>query len=176
MEAVAARSDLVKLLQDTRETFLAGCSGISDTQGKFKPAPDRWSIEECAEHVALVENGLLARLTQEATPCDHTERPERQAELAKLGRDRSGKRNAPERARPTGRFGSLANALQQFAANREKTMAYLRDCPDDLHARTVVHPVGAMTSHELVIMMSSHTLRHLDQIREVQATPGYPQA
>ncbi len=176
MEAVAAHSDLIKLLQDTRETFLAGCSGISDTQGKFKPAPDRWSIEECTEHVALVEARLLLRLTEEAKPSEHVERPERQVELARTTRDRSGKRNAPEPARPTGRFGSLANALQQFAANREKIMAYLRDCADDLHARTVVHPVGPMTSHELVVMMSSHTLRHLDQIREVQATPGYPQA
>ena len=174
MEAVAARSGLIKSLEQTRDTFLAGCSGISDAQAKFKPAPDRWSIEECAEHVALVENGLLSRLAQEATPCEHIERPERQAELARLGIDRSGKRNAPERARPTGRFGSLSNALQQFAANREKTVSYLRDCNDDLHARKVVHPIGEMTSHELVVLMSNHTLRHLEQIREVQAAPGYP--
>lgn len=173
-EAVAAHSDLINQLQETRDTFLAGVSGISNAQGKFKPAPDRWSIEECAEHIALVENGLLARLTQEATPSEHVVRPERQAELHKLGRDRSGKRQAPERARPTGRFGSLSKALEEFAANREKTLAYLRGCTDDLHARTVVHPIGAMTSHELVILMSAHTLRHLEQIREVQSAPGYP--
>ena len=174
MEAVAAREELIQSLQQTRDAFLAGVSGISDVQGKFKPAPDRWSIEECAEHVALVELGMMARLTQEATPSDHVERPERQAELARLGRDRSGKRNAPERARPTGRFGSLSNALQQFSANRDKTIAYLRDCGEDLHARTVVHPIGAMTCHELVVLMSNHTLRHLEQVREVQSAPGYP--
>jgi hypothetical protein len=110
MEAIAAREELIQSLQQTRDAFLSGVSGVSDAQGKFKPGPDRWSIEECAEHVALVDVGLVARLTQEASPCDHVERPERQAELAQLGRDRTGKRNAPERARPTGRFGSLSNA------------------------------------------------------------------
>jgi hypothetical protein len=176
MEAVAARSDLIKQLQETRDIFLAGVSGISDAQGTFKPAPDRWSIEECAEHIALVENGLLMRLTQEATPSEHIERPERQEQLRKLGLDRASKRQAPERARPTGRFGSVSKALEQFVVNREKTMAYLRDCQDDLHARTVVHPIGAMTCHELVVLMSAHTLRHLEQIREVQVTPGYPRS
>ncbi len=174
MEAVTARSDLIKQLQETREIFLAGVSGISDAQGKFKPAPDRWSIEECAEHIALVESGLLTRLMQEASPSEHIERPERQQELRKLGIDRASKRQAPERARPTGRFGSVSKALGQFVANREKTMAYLRDCQDNLHARTVVHPIGTMTCHELVVLMSAHTLRHLEQIREVQATPGFP--
>jgi hypothetical protein len=174
--AAPARAGLIKDLQESRDTFIAGVTGISDAQGKFKPAPDRWSIEEVAEHIALVEVGLMARLMQEATPCEHIERPERQAELRKLGFERASKRQAPERARPTGRFGSLSNALNEFKANREKTLAYMRDCQDDLHARTIVHPIGAMTCHELVVLMASHTLRHLEQIREVQATPGYPHA
>jgi uncharacterized damage-inducible protein DinB len=177
MEAVApARAELIKELQQSRDTFIAGVTGITDAQSKFKPAPDRWSIEEIAEHLALVEVGLMARITQESTPSEHVERPDRQAELRKMGLERISRRQAPERARPTGRFGSLSNALNAFKANREKTLAYIRDCQDDLHARTVVHPIGAMTCHELVILMASHTLRHLEQIRELQAAPGYPRA
>jgi hypothetical protein len=173
MEATAS-ADLIRQLQETRDTFLAGVSSVSESQAKFKTAPDRWSIEECAEHIALVENGLLARITQESIPSDRVERPERQAELRKLGAERTTKRLAPERVRPTGRFGSIAKALEQFVANREKTIAYLSECRDDLHARTVVHPIATMTCHEMVVLMSAHTLRHLDQVREIQATPGYP--
>jgi uncharacterized damage-inducible protein DinB len=170
----AERDSLLAGLRTTRDTFLAGLSGISEAQARFRPAPDRWSIEECAEHIALVENGLLMRLTRESSPSERLVRPERQTELGKLGRERSTKRQAPERVRPTGRFGSVAKALEQFVANREQTIAYLRDCRDDLHARTVVHPIGQMTCHELVVLMTAHTLRHLDQIREIQASPGYP--
>ena len=176
MEAIATRSDLIEQLRQTRDIFLSGVSGVSDAQGKFKAGPDRWSIEECAEHIALVENSLLVRLTEEATPSEHVERPERQEELREIGRNRASKRQAPERVRPTGRFGSVSKALEQFAASREKTVAYVRDSRDDLHARIVVHPIGTMTSHEFVLLMSAHTLRHLEQIREVQAAPGYPRA
>jgi len=156
---VSEREEMIGGLRASRAAFLTACGGVTELQGKFKPAPDRWSIEECAEHVALVEKGLLMRLTEEAIPSERVVRPERQVELRKMAADRSTKRQVPERARPSGQFGSLARALEQFAANREKTIAYLSVCQDDLHARNIAHP---------------HTLRHLDQIREIQKSPGYP--
>ena len=36
-----------------RKTFLDAIAGLSEAQWKFKPAPDRWSIAEIAEHVIL---------------------------------------------------------------------------------------------------------------------------
>jgi hypothetical protein len=171
---ISEREELLGGLRASRAALLAGCAGITELQGKFKPAPDRWSIEECAEHIALVEKGLLMRLSQEAIPSERAVRPERQIELRKMATDRTTKRQVPERARPSGQFGSLQNALDQFAANREKTIAYVSACEDDLHARSIVHPVGTMTCHEYVIFVTSHTLRHLDQIREIQKSPGYP--
>jgi uncharacterized damage-inducible protein DinB len=171
---VSEREELIGGLRASCAAFLTACAGITELQGKFKPAPERWSIEECAEHIALVEKGLLMRLTQEAIPSERAVRPERQAELRKMAADRSTKRQVPERSRPSGQFGSLAKALEQFAANREKTIAYLSACQDDLHARNIVHPIGTMTCHEYVIFMTTHTLRHLDQIREIQKSSGYP--
>ena len=176
MDAVGTtdRFALLDGLRTTRDAFVAGVAGITDLQGKYKPEPDRWSIEECAEHLALVEKGILQRLTQEATPSEHAENPARQAQLRKSGADRTSKRQAPERARPSGQFGSLKNALEQFAANREKTIEYLSSCQEDLHARTIVHPLATMTCHEYVVFMTGHTLRHIEQIREIQQTSVYP--
>ena len=88
--------------------------------------------------------------------------------------NRTTKRQAPERVYPSGRFGSLAKALEQFSANRDQTIAYLSECKDDLHARSIVHPIGPMTCHECFVIIANHPLRHLAQIREIQATPGYP--
>lgn len=176
MEPIApARAGLIKDLQESRDTFIVGVTGITNLQAKFKPAPDRWSIEEVTEHVVLIELSLMGRIMQESTPSEHVERPERQVEVRKLGFERTSKRQAPERVHPTGRYTSLSNALDAFKTNREKTLAYMCDCHDDLHARTFMHPfVGAITCHELVILLASHTLRHLEQVREIQKTPGYP--
>ena len=171
----AERNALIEQLKGTRQSFVAAASGMTDAQGKFKPAPDRWSIEECAEHLALVERALLKRIREESTASDHVERPERQTELHRAAVNRDGKRQAPDRVAPSGQYGSLAKALDQFASNREQTIAYVSACPDDLHARTVAHPVfGAMTSHEYLIFMAGHTLRHLEQVREIQASSGFP--
>jgi uncharacterized damage-inducible protein DinB len=165
---------LIEQLRATGQAFVGGVSGFTDAQGKFKPAPGCWSIEECAEHLALVEKGILKRISEDYTPCEPVERPDRQAELRQIGANRASKRQAPDRVRPTGQFGSLAKALEQFTSSRAQTIAYVSGCPDDLHGRTVVHPIGQMTSHEYLVLMSAHTLRHLDQVREIQASPGFP--
>jgi len=170
----ADRTALVNELRATRATFLEALAGISDEQSKFKPAPDRWSIEECAEHVALVENGMLKRVTDESAVSERSERPERQEEVREFMLNRMSKRQAPGRVYPSGRFGSLANALEQFSTNRDQTIAYLSECKDDLHARSIVHPIGPITCYECFAIIVNHPLRHLAQIREIQAAPGYP--
>src|SRR5947209_6162535 len=40
-------------LHATRKMFLDSVAGLSDTQWNFKPAPERWSVAECAEHIAV---------------------------------------------------------------------------------------------------------------------------
>jgi len=172
--AIDDRMALVDELRATRATFLEGLAGISEAQSKFKPAPDGWSIAECAEHVALVEKGMMSRITDESSTSERTVRPEKQGDLRKSTLNRTSKRQAPERVVPTGRFSSLAKALEQFSANRDDTIAYLTSCKDDLHARSFAHPTGPMTCHEGFILIANHPLRHLAQIREIQASPEYP--
>jgi len=169
------RLALIDELRATRATFLEGLAGISEAQEKFKPGSDRWSIAECVEHVTLVEKGLLRRITDESSASERLLRPEKHGELRKFSLNRASKRQAPERVVPTGRFGLLAEALQQFSANRDETIAYLKNCEDDLHAQLFVHPTaGPLTCHEGFIIIANHPLRHLQQIREIQASPGYP--
>jgi len=46
-------------LHATRKLFLDSIAGLSDAQWNFKPAPDRWSIAECAEHIAVSEDSIF---------------------------------------------------------------------------------------------------------------------
>src|SRR5260370_24147043 len=43
----------------TRKVFLDSVAGLSDVQWNFKPAPERWSIAECAEHIAVSEDAIF---------------------------------------------------------------------------------------------------------------------
>ena len=170
------RIALVGELHATRTAFLEALAGVSEAQAKFKLAPDRWSIEECAEHVVLVEKGMLKRVTDESAVSARNERPGRQEEIRGSTLNRANKRESPAHVVPSGRFGSLAKALEQFSVNRDQTIGYVSDCNDDLDARSIVHPIGPMTCHECLIVIANHPLRHLGQIREIQETPGYPMA
>src|SRR5438445_452920 len=58
----AERAHAIKLLQDSQKEFLSLVAGLSEEQWNYKPAPDRWSVGETAEHIVLAEGGLFANL------------------------------------------------------------------------------------------------------------------
>ena len=173
----AERAELIEELREVGKQFCAEASNLTVAQAKFKSAPDRWSIEECVEHVATVEKGFFKRLQEQGTPApDATPTPVRsEAELRKEIVDRTIKKTAPETVRPTGRYGSLDAALDSFRASREEAIAYLANGKDDLFDRCVMHPrLGALTSRQAFIFIIQHPVRHLAQIREIKAAPEYP--
>ena len=43
----------------TRAKFLKSIDGLTEAQWTFKPAPDRWSIAEVAEHIGISEGTIL---------------------------------------------------------------------------------------------------------------------
>src|ERR1700682_3818862 len=48
----AERDKAVAELEGSRQMFLDATKGLSAAQWNFKAGPDRWSIAECAEHIA----------------------------------------------------------------------------------------------------------------------------
>ncbi len=59
------RDALLKRLQQTQQAFHASISGLSDAQWTFKAGPDRWSIAEVAEHIAISETTILQLVTDQ---------------------------------------------------------------------------------------------------------------
>ncbi len=50
------RSYAAKMLKDTEKGVKGDqIKGLTEAQLKFKPAPDKWSIEECVKHIAASE-------------------------------------------------------------------------------------------------------------------------
>src|SRR5690349_24333780 len=56
------RANALQWLEESRVEFLAAVDGLTDAQWKWKPAPDRWSVGEVAEHVVLAEAGQFANV------------------------------------------------------------------------------------------------------------------
>lgn len=175
----AERKMLLDHLAKSSQEFLASVEGLSPEQWNYKAGPDRWSIANCAEHIAasedfirgMVENNVL---TTEPTPDRVAARKPLDEKVLQMITDRSFKAQAPEPLRPTSRFGSPQGAVNHFEESRAETVT-LAKSRDDLRERAAEHPAfKELDAYQWLLFLSGHTLRHTAQIQEVKASPGYP--
>jgi DinB family protein len=172
------RDSLLKHLQQTQQAFVASISGLSDAQWTFKAGPDRWSIAEVAEHIAVSETTILQLVTDQvmkaaAVPRNPTPVSDEQLLAGLL--DRTSKFQAPEMLKPTNRWATRDALVKAFLAAREKTAAYVKTTTDDLRGHSAPHPVFKMLDgYQWVLLLSGHSARHTAQIEEVKASAGYP--
>src|SRR5260370_29726540 len=58
------RTYLLDQLEQSKEGVLASISGLTQSQWRFKPAPNVWSVQECAEHIILAEDFIFGGVQQ----------------------------------------------------------------------------------------------------------------
>lgn len=171
------RAALVAELERTSAKFLASIDGLTEAQWNFKPAPDRWSIAECAEHIAAAEpmvrkmigDSMKAELPAESLAGAHQDEKIKVALV-----DRTKKFKAPEPLIPTNRFGSPAEAVAAFKKERAETIA-LAQSDVDLRTHGSNHfLLGPLDSYGWFLFTSGHSERHTLQIEEVKTVAGYP--
>jgi hypothetical protein len=172
------RDHAVKYLEETREKFLASIAGLSEAQWKYKPGPDRWSVAEVAEHIALSEGTILQLVTDrilKSPPAKPVAGLTADEAVVKLLLDRSGKAQAPEVLRPTGKWATREELTKDFVAGRERTIAYVKGTRDDLRAHSAPHPaLKTLDAYQWILLLAAHSARHTAQIEEVKADPNFP--
>ena len=174
----ADRESAVKYLEATRKGVLDATAGLTEAQWNFKPAPDRWSVAEVAEHIAAAEDFLFGLVTNQVmkAPAATTERNVKEIDAMVLAQipDRTNKVQAPEPLRPTNRFGSSEGSLKHFQESRDRTIQFLQKTPD-LRAHAIDSPLGKqLDAYEWVLFIAAHSERHTKQIREVMADLNFP--
>ena len=72
--APGERIEIIEILEKSKEDFHAAASGLPESLANARPEENRWSVLECVEHVATVEEMFLKRLASgeytEAPPED----------------------------------------------------------------------------------------------------------
>ncbi len=173
----ADRENGVQYLEQTRDGVVEATKGLSEAQMKFKPAPDRWSVAETLEHIALAEDFLMQNVTEKImkAPAGAADRDTAKIDAMVLAMipDRSHKAQAPPELVPTGRW-SPSESLNHFLKSRARTITFLKSTPD-LREHVADSPIGQpMDAYEWMLFIAAHSERHTKQINEVKADPNFP--
>ena len=169
-------------LDASLEKFLQCVKDFTPEQWKFKPAADRWSPAESAEHVAFVEDRVYHRITGKSLqePPDPEKRktlPHRDMKVMELGYSRERNLQAPEPVQPSGRWSVPDELLRNLQTFRARTKDFVRTTEADLRTHYLDHPFfGTLDTYQWILLISAHMRRHTSQIEEVKNHPGFPKA
>jgi hypothetical protein len=173
-------------LEQTTNAAIGATKGLSDAQWRFKPAPDRWSIAENLDHVVIVQERVLGPLLQNlaaapAPPPDFN-RDAIDSIVIHQFPVRLRKFPAPEYVNPAEQI-RPAELLQRFRANYAAFLDRLESGEDLRQHAAEAAPLKGVTNgayslmdgYQWILAAAAHTERHVKQILEVKADPGYPE-
>ncbi len=178
----ADRDKAVAELEGSRKIFLDATKGLSQAQWNFKPAPERWSVAECAQHIAMSEKFIFGLVTDKvmmapANPEKRDAAKGKDEKILMMLQDRSHKATAPEPIDPTKKPMAPEESLKLFSDSRAHTIDYIKTTQDELRNHLYDHPVpaiGTLDAYQWILLISGHTRRHTAQLLEVKGDPNFP--
>ena len=172
------RKYTVDNLKRTRDELVRETENLSPAQWAFHESPDRWSIGEVVEHLALWEI-IWAREVSIGT------RNKPQPELNQTSKPDSyyaewimepAPHKAPDFSRPTG-FVTGKNNLVFFTTLRDQTIDFVEKTEADMRAHFELTATDSPRNmHQVYIFQWGHVDRHLRQIRKIKQHLNYPAA
>jgi hypothetical protein len=169
------RDRMLSYLHANQKQILDAVSGLSEAQWNFKAVPEKWSIRDVLEHLTLSEEtifGFAMAGLKKSLP-----KPESKIEDAKvvaMMTDRSKSANAPEMLKPTGKWPTTQALIEEFRARRERNLNWIRATQLPLRSTYTKMVPGVIDTYQALLLIPAHAERHLAQINEVKASPGYP--
>ncbi len=166
-------------LKETRDLLLKDVKNLSDTQLNYKTSPERWSVAQCIEHIAISESSLMAFIQDSlSVPADPSRRilvKVSDTTIIRVVTDRSHKSTTIEILKPHDKFGSTAGALKEFIEQRDLNIKFVMTTDADLRDHYGYHRLmGVIDCYQAIILIGAHSRRHTLQIEEVMADPNFP--
>ena len=168
------RQRLIAHLEMTEAWLQSEVNGLSDAQLKFQMTPDSWSVEEVVMHLAIAEPQYWNDFkTSLAKPVNPEFKPQAtDAGMLWYGIDRTQRTTTGDARVPRGQFPTMAASLASFKKLRVEMMKTAKETPEDLRGRQYLS--ASQDLYQWFLMISTHSQRHILQIREVKAHKNFP--
>ena len=173
------KKSAIKFLKETEKGVLESVKGLSEAQLKFKPAEDKWSVEDCMKHIAATEIALWqmtsATLKQAANPEKRADLKMTDEQVKTKIEDRSVKIKTFSQFEPQNTsYKTMDEAIASFKDNRSNLIDYTKGTSEDLRNHVAALPFGSLDCYQMILFIAAHSNRHMQQINEVKADPNFP--
>ena len=170
----AERQRLVAHFEMTDAWLDSEVQGLSEAQLKFKMTPASWSVEEVVMHLAIAEPQYWTQLRESLARPVQADFTPQATDVAMLwyGIDRTQRATTGEARVPRDHFPDMKTSLASFKKLRAEMLTMAKDTPEDLRERQFL--TSSQDLYQWFLMISSHSQRHILQIREVKAHKDFP--
>jgi hypothetical protein len=168
------RQRLVAHLEMTGNWLAREVEGLSEAQLTFKMTPESWSIKDVVEHLAIAEPQYWTNLEASLkAPLKAGWKPQATDEqMLWYGIDRTNRQRTGEARVPQGKFPSVKESLASFSKLRATMLETAKGSQEDFRGRAFMG--GGQDVYQWFLMISTHSQRHILQIREIKAHANYP--
>lgn len=167
------RQRLLAHLDFSENWINAEVAGLSKAQLEFRPSEKAWSIADVVEHLAIAEPQYWKQL-QDSVKAATVKKAEASDEMVLwYGIDRTNRQTTAEARTPKGGADPKAS-LDSFLKLRATMKDYARSTSDRM--RDIQFLNSGMDCYQWFVMISSHSQRHILQIREIKTDPKFPKA
>jgi hypothetical protein len=167
---------------DAAATF----GGLTPLQLNWKPAPDRWSVAQCFDHLIRINGLMLDRMARDLDPATPKTLMQRLPGLPRLfGRvmvrslSPTATRKLPAPATSAPSVSDLGgDIIERFVQAQAAMRDRLRALESrDLERAIMVSPFASVVVYsglDACRIIVAHERRHFEQARRVTETPGFP--
>ena len=169
------RQRLLAHLEMTEAWLVDETAGLTVDELKFRATSDSWSVLDVVEHLAIAEPQYWQQLQESLkAPIGEVKPEATDGGILWYGIDRTDRQRTGEPRVPRGRWTEVEPPLQEFRKLRAVMREYARSTGDDLRGRMLKD--GNMDVYQWFLMISTHSQRHILQIREIKANGRSPKA
>ena len=166
-------------MKNTKADLQEAVKGLSAAQLTYKISAHKWSVQECVYHIAISEKNLWAMLESSmkgpATPEKKKALTITDEQVITMIEDRTNKRKTSAPLEPENTaYKSFDEAMNDFKTTRTAHIKYIKATSEDLRNHFVQMSFGLLDCYQLCLMISAHTNRHTQQLKDVKADAGYP--
>jgi len=156
----------------TEAWLVSETSGLSNAQLTFRMTPESWSIQDVVEHLAIAEPQYWQQVQDSLKQPVGYKAEQTDAAILWYGIDRTNRQKTGEARVPKGKYSSVGQSLGDFRKLRATMTEFAKGTQEDLRGRQLQG--GNMDVYQWLLMISTHSQRHILQIREVKAHASYP--